>query len=142
MANLRAALTAIYEDRGELTPQTVVDEARPAKAPLHDRFEWDDEVAGEAYRRAQAAQLIRSVRIEFSTEAEGERKYVRAFSSVRQSDPEQQGYRPTDEIAADPLAAKILLRECERAIAELKAKYGHLAEFVSLVQSGLLEQSA
>lgn len=59
MADLRSALTDIYRARGELTPQLVVDEARPKDAPLHDRFEWDNKVAGEAYRRVQAQQLIR-----------------------------------------------------------------------------------
>jgi hypothetical protein len=132
MTNLRAALTDIYTTYGELTPQLVVDEARPKGAPLHDRFEWDDKVAGEAYRRVQAGQLIRSVQIEY---VPGERKYVRAFASVRQTaDPEKRGYQPTEEILEDPLASEILLRECERAITDLKLKYGHLAEFRELLR--------
>jgi hypothetical protein len=131
MSDLRSALLNIYTNRGELTPQIVVDEARPEGAPLHDRFEWNDKTAGEAYRRVQAGQLIRSVQIEYVPD---ERKYVRAFSSVRQTDTEKRGYQPTEEILSDPLRAKILLRECQRAIADLKLKYGHLAEFAELLR--------
>lgn len=139
MANLRATLTRIYTENGKLTPQNVVDDARPEESELHGRFEWDDSVAGEQYRLVQARRLITSVRIEYSedTDEDGaERRFVRAFSSVRQTvDPEQRGYKPTEEIMSDPLAAKILLRECQRAITDLKRKYGHLAEFGELVRN-------
>jgi hypothetical protein len=135
MSDLRASLTTIYEKHGELTPQAVVDEARPKNSELHNRFEWDDKVAGESYRRVQAAELIRSVRIQFSNEATGERKFVRAFSSVRQAgDAERGGYAPTEEIVQDELATKILLQEFKREIADLRRKYGHLEEFVGLIR--------
>lgn len=138
MSDLRAALADIYQQRGELTPQIVVDEARPKGAPLHDRFEWNDKQAGEAYRRVQAAQLIRSVRIEFIGPTSGERKFVRGFHSLRQSgDDERDGYAPTDEIVQDEMATKILLRQFEREIADLKRKYGHLAEFAQIIREAV-----
>ena len=91
MSDLRSALTASYIRNGQLTPQIVVDEARPETAPLHDRFEWDDATAGEAYRRTQAADLIRSVRIVFTDkEPSGERKYVRALADFGR-EPQRSG---------------------------------------------------
>lgn len=137
MSDLRSALTASYMRHGQLTPQIVVDEARPETAPLHDRFEWDDAAAGEAYRRTQAADLIRSVRIVFTDkETTGERKYVRAFQSLRQSgDTERAGYVPTEEILQDEFATRLLLNQCKREIADLRRKYGHLEDFVSLIRS-------
>ncbi len=134
--NLRDAFTGIYHDRGRLTPQDVIDTARPKDAPLHGRYEWDNGVAGEQYRLIQAARDIRSCRLEFTNpDTPGERKYVRAFSPLRHSgEPEATGYRPTDEVMSDPLAARILLRQCERDIADLRRKYGHLAEFESLLR--------
>ena len=54
-------LQRIEQKYGYLTPEFVVDEARPEGSPIHSRFEWDDSVAGEAYRRGQARQLIRIV---------------------------------------------------------------------------------
>ncbi len=136
MSDLRGALKRIYQQNGELTPQHVVDDARPEGSELHSRFEWNDTVAGEAYRRVQAAELIRSVRIQFSNEGTGERKFVRAFSSVRQAgDAERGGYAPTDELMRDEFATKLMLRECKREIADLRKKYEHLEEFSALVRA-------
>ena len=36
---------------GVLTPSAVVESARDEGSPLHDKFEWDDGVAAEAWRR-------------------------------------------------------------------------------------------
>lgn len=133
MSDLRAVLTGIYEKHGELSEQVVVDEARPKNAPLHHRFEWNNAIAGEAYRRIQAGELIRSVRIRF--DVAGERKSVRGFVSARETgDVERGGYLPTEEVLEDELALKLLLRELERAIADLKRKYGHLKEFAELIR--------
>jgi len=134
MADLRSVLTAQYERHGELIPQTVVDEARPKAAALHDRFEWDNKLAGEKFRLVQAAELIRSVRIVFSDNATGERKSVRGFHSLHQAGSDRGGYVPTEEIVRDELAVRLLLRELKRDIADLRAKYGHLEEFVAVVR--------
>lgn len=143
MSDLRSVLTSHYEKHGELTPQIVVEEARPEYAPLHDRFEWDDVKAGEEYRLIQAAQLIRSVRIEYSKPGDTERRTVRGWTAVRYSgDATKAGYIPTQEVVNDELAMKILLKQCEREIADLNRKYGHLAEFAELVKKGLLGEVA
>lgn len=63
---------------GKLTPEVVVNAARPKTAPLHKCFEWNDERAAELHRRAEAAKLIRSVRVKREN-AEGEARVVRAF---------------------------------------------------------------
>lgn len=141
MADLRAELTGIYQKYGELTPRAVVEEARPETAPLHHRFEWSDEIAGEAYRRVQAQELIRSVRIQYAVDHKGERKYVRAFTSVA-SDPDKSGYVPTEELVEDEVATKILLRQCAREITDLKRKYGHLSEFVQLMREAAEEAAS
>jgi hypothetical protein len=52
-------LLRIYEERGELTPSIVVEEAEDEESPLHDRFEWDNDKAAHEYRLAQARTLIR-----------------------------------------------------------------------------------
>jgi hypothetical protein len=136
MADLRAVLTNIYEKHGELVPQTVVDEARPKGAPLHERFEWNDKIAGDAYRCVQAAEIIRSVRIRF--DVDGERKFTRGFVSARESgDTDRGGYVPTEEIVEDDLALQILLRELKREIVDLQRKYGHLKEFAGVLKEAV-----
>ena len=135
MSNLREVLTDIYERNGKLTPEIVVEEARPEGAPLHHRFEWDDSVAGEAYRRVQASELVRSVKIQLPDSPKGERKYIRAFQSLHQTiDPERFGYVPTEEVVQDEMLTRILLKQLEREITDLKRKYGHLAEFADYMR--------
>ena len=35
----------------DITPKRILEDARSNSSPLHDRFTWDDTVAGERYRR-------------------------------------------------------------------------------------------
>lgn len=139
MSDLRTQLTGIYKRHGELTPQIVVDEARPEGAPLHDRFEWDDSIAGEKYRLIQAQQLIRVVRSEYTTPGSDEKKFIRTFSSLHEAseDGTQQGYAPTEEILENPMTRKLLLRNMERDIAVLKRRYSHLTEFAEMMQAAI-----
>ena len=130
--DLRSALTAIYRAHGELTPELVVAKAKNKRSSLHHHFEWDDTVAGDAYRRMQATRLIRSVPLNYDPKDRS--KYVRAFSSVRWAgDPAGKGYQPTEDVLADPMSSRILLREFERAINDLKRTYGHLQEFSAML---------
>jgi hypothetical protein len=133
MADLRSLLEGVRSEFGTLTPRTVVDAARPVNSPLHSRFEWDDAVAGEAWRREQASALIRSVRVTYAEDKSGP-KDVRAFVSVRSDEsPHSATYIPTDEALLDDFTRRLVLAECEREIASLKSKYGHLKEFASLL---------
>ena len=134
MSNLREELTRIYDQHKTLTPQLVVDLARPEDHPLHSRFQWDDAVAGEQFRLVQAASLIRSVKITYRENAEtGEEKRVRAF--VSPTAPERpSGYIPTEEALADPITRKLVLRQFERAILALKRQYGHLKEYDQMLR--------
>jgi hypothetical protein len=70
---------------GRLNPAIVVDKARPANAPLHPCFEWDDRRAAEAYRVDQAKHIIRSVEV-IIEESDEQPKATRAFVSVVRED--------------------------------------------------------
>ncbi len=48
-------------DDGKLTPPAIVEAAKPAKAPLHPCFEWDNSKAGKQWREHQARNLVRAV---------------------------------------------------------------------------------
>jgi hypothetical protein len=135
MANLRDELRRIYTKMGgEITPQAVVDDSRPPDAPLHNRFEWDNTVAGEKYRIVQAQELIRSAFTVYARDKRGP-KTVREFVSTYQAgSPETGVYKRTEEMLQDPVSEAILLRECQRAIEDLKRRYGHLKEFGKLIR--------
>jgi len=130
--NLRDELLGIYQRRGQLVPEDVVDEARPATSPLHHRFEWDDAEAGEQYRIIQARQLIREVDIKFTSPQSGEVFTLRAFSSLNKAGAiDRDGYAPTEEILMDDTLRAILLQQMQRDISNLRATYGHLEEFAT-----------
>jgi hypothetical protein len=130
--NLQQELQKIHDDKGELTPALVVDRARDESHPLHSRFEWDDTVAGEAYRREQAHRLIRSVTITYAHDEHGPRQ-VRAFVAVSRG-----GVRPTYEpvatVVADDILRQRALNELREQIARLQRRYGHLEEFAALMR--------
>lgn len=46
---------------GKLTPPAIVEASKPARAPLHPCFEWDNSKAGKEWRLHQARNLIRVV---------------------------------------------------------------------------------
>lgn len=141
MANLRDELTGIYRRYGKLTPEMVVDESRPPAAPLHDRFEWDDAEAAEAYRRDQAHHLIQSVKLPITYRpADGKPVKVRAFQAVRT----EQGnvFKPTEEVVQDPFLTKLVLQNMEREWQAMKARYDGFGEFYSMVRQDLEEEAS
>lgn len=123
-------LLAIRAEHGELTPQVVVDAARDESHPLHNRFEWNDTIAAEAHRRSQAAELIRSVKVIYTETPDGEERKVRAWSAT---EAPTNCYQPTEEVMADGFGRKLLLRQAERDMLQIKRKYGHLQEFATIV---------
>lgn len=129
--DLREQLTRIYEANGKLTPQIVVDAARSAEHPLHSRFEWNDQVAGEQYRKTQAGELIRSVKVEW-VDGAAVTEPIRAFHSITRADGTS--YEPIERVAQDDFARTLLLRQAERDWRALYRRYAHLAEFLDLVR--------
>lgn len=134
--SLRDQLQAIYDEHGKLTPTIVVDRARDGDHPLHERFEWDNSIAGERWRRHQAHELIQSVKVVYrpATDKQPERS-VRAFHAIRGE--EGHNYEPAEKVATDPLLQQILLRDMEREWKQLKARYGQFREFLELVRGDL-----
>lgn len=152
--NLRDHLQAIHDQHGKLTPALVVTEARDPDHPLHHRFEWDDKVAGEKYRRVQAAALIRSVRVTYAQGDDGRPKTVREFVNVARQSPLTDGaavedgddapenvYMPTAVAMQNEFTRQLILRQCEIELRTIKAKYAHLREFANIVSRVFEEAS-
>jgi len=94
------AFEKITPAKGPVTPESVVDAARPEKAPLHPVFEWDDTLAAENYRKGQARTLIRALVVirpesDLPTDA-----YVYVPKAV--SETEGPGYYPTEVVIERP----------------------------------------
>lgn len=139
--DLRSELLAIRKQYEELTPQVVVDEARDPAHPLHSRFEWDDTVAGEAYRRQQARELIRSAKIVYKeADDNGPEQSVRAFVSIVNEN--KHVYEPTDEVAQDPFQRQLALNAMQREWKALYNRYKEFEGFIELVRRDVAEVAA
>lgn len=133
MSGLRDELLAVRSQHGRLTPQLVVDAARDPGHPLHSRFEWDDAVAGEAWRRQQAHELIRKAKVVYREASDAEpEKSVRAFVAI----PSQDGhvFDPVEEVVEDPFRRQLTLNTMEREWKALLTRYKEFEEFLALVR--------
>lgn len=130
---VKGILTAILETHGTLTPDLVVEEAREPSHPLHHRFDWDDSTAAESWRREQAAELIRRVRVTYAA-PNGEEHSVRAFVCLREEANTPSAYEPVEKVLENDFTRNLLLRQVERELAAFKRKYGHLKEFAEMVR--------
>jgi hypothetical protein len=91
-------LERIYEKNGALRPADVVNEARPADAPLHPAFEWNNKVAGEKWRQEQARNLIRTV-VVVTPDKNGEEVEEKVYVNVRMDS--ENSYAPTRVVVKD-----------------------------------------
>lgn len=122
-----AELERIEETLGALTPKNLVEVARSKDNILHDLFEWNDEVAAENYRLAQARRLINN--LEVIVVSDGESKQVPVFEIV--STPEHRSYKAITEFSTDD--AEQVRRQVVRDISYLRKKLGFYDKFKDAV---------
>lgn len=129
----------IHSEYGRLDPPLVVQVATPRGHPLHHRFTWDNREAGHKWRLREAEEMIRSVEVTYKNDVTGEHGRVRAFHAVRQEGDERSSYEPVGKILDDPFLTKLVMRNMERDILILKARYERFEEFRGLIAKHLLE---
>jgi hypothetical protein len=124
-------LEETYKRHGRLTPQIVLDEATPEDAPLHARFEWDDQKAGHGYRLDQARSLIRTVKLRvIADEVYDVRKYVSI--PAKADDPlAARSYVAADEMT--PSEREFALRQMKIDWRILRRRWSRYDEFWGLV---------
>lgn len=132
MSTLRDLLMDLHREHGVITPALVVEAATPADSPLHRYFDWDDSTAAHKWRIEQAREHIRTARIQYVSN--GAKKTTRAFVSVRHGANEPSNYQPLERVATDDITRRIVLRDFERRLRDLKSEFGHLKEYVELMQ--------
>ena len=109
------------EREGRLTPNALVDESRPADAPLHAAFEWDDAIAGEEWRRHQARNLIGALIIV----TEPEKPSVRGFYKI---ESRSGGYEAIGTILKTESKYAALLKTAKSELTNFARKYRSLTE--------------
>lgn len=135
--SLREELQAIYSTHGKLTPELVVETARPKNHPLHN-YVFDRAVkdAAEAWYRHRAHELITSVKVVYKEADEnGPPRSVRAFHALQTE--EGYVYEPVERIATDDFARKLLLTSMEREWKQLFDRYKEFEEFLVVVSADL-----
>jgi hypothetical protein len=112
---------------GLLHPQAIVEAAKPARSPLHRLFEWDDAVAGAAYRVDQARAVVQSLQVEIVTKDGEVREGVRAFVNIVTRTGEQ-GYAGIMWAASDKDVMRGLLAKALDELNSWRRRYGDLVE--------------
>jgi hypothetical protein len=135
--NLHSELEKIRAENGGLTRQTVVDAARPKRAPLHDQFTWDDRLAGEQFRLIEAGNLIRRVGLRVIDEPSGGPVTLRRYWPVVDEALSTRSYEPLDEIADDPVRAQLLLDRLDREWRAFRRRWQHVSGFVDRINRDL-----
>lgn len=139
MAGIRDELRRIHDMNGGLAPEVIVKAAKSTASPLHSCFEWDDRIGGHKYRLVQAQKLIREQWVEYAHNRQGPKKVRQYVSTYEAGSLEPRGvYRDVADVMKDDFSAEILLRNFERAIADLKRSYGHLKEFREMLLKALV----
>ena len=72
----------IEKRNGAVTSAAVLQSARHESSPIHNVFEWRDDVAAEKYRLQQATTLICNLMVKVETEEEKPPVTVRAYVNV------------------------------------------------------------
>lgn len=118
-----AELERIRTEHGSLKPSGVLEEARPVEAVLHPVFEWDDAAAAEHYRLQQARQLIRSVVVQATPEAEPRSLYVHVEAYPRSTEGD---YVLLAEVADQVDQYAVALAEARKAVRSAVARVREL----------------
>lgn len=120
----------LEQSEAGLSPASLLDASRDESAPLHDEFEWRDDVAAEQYRLNQAGGIIRNiVRITVETQ---EQVPVRAFVSTGER---QQAYVSIATALTNEQWRKNLLESAKRDMQAFTAKYRNLDELSEVLNA-------
>lgn len=118
---------------GILKPESVVEEARSSRSPLHSKFTWDDTIAAHEHRLYQARHLIRVV---VNVMPNGSSEEERVWISLKQDqEMEGGGYRTLVSVLSDKDLRDQLLKEALEDMKYFKQKYSHLSELSKIFKA-------
>lgn len=121
---------------GDVSLQTLVDRAKPAKAPLHDEFTWKNSEAANSWRLYEARKVVQSVEV-VHEQGNVTRAYESVVVDVVSTDPAKPTktkhvFRSTDEIMSDPETRSDVLRQAINDFHALRKRYSGLQELAKV----------
>lgn len=114
------------ENAGILTPQIVVEEAKEKSSPIHNFFEWNNDLASEKYRLSQARQLINHINVIINHKGtkKEQRAYLNVTKAIEENDEDiQRIYVTIERALSEPKLRKQTLNNAIREIEYWKEKY-------------------
>ena len=120
----------LAESEKGLTPKTLVDASRSKTAPLHNEFEWKNNIAAEKYREEQAACIIRHLIIVRIDQEEKPKYRDRSFVFTGEK---KTGYVPLDKALNNEIWRANLLNSAKRDMQTFVAKYHRLNELSTII---------
>ncbi len=72
-------LKKIHAKSGVITAEAIVSAATRTTSPLHEHFQWDNDIAANKYRLEQARHLIRCIRVTMEQSDDLPAKLVRVY---------------------------------------------------------------
>lgn len=115
--------------QNNLSAKALVDVSRPVDAPLHNEFEWDDNVAAEKWREQQGRVMIAMISVIVDDAVQQEP--VRAYVHIEEQQP---NYEPITLIVKSEDKAEKLFRQALKELASFRDKYNSLKQFKKLFE--------
>lgn len=112
---------------GPVTPEDVLQDAKPKRSPIHDYFEWDNESAANEYRLNQARYYMRSIEVI----VEMVEQPVRAFHVVNvktDTGDISRGYLPIVHIKEEPDLLSQVIESARRELVAWQRRYSQYQE--------------
>jgi len=135
-AEIVGRLRDLEDKWGRLDTRIVLEDAASPDSPTHGSFEWDDTVAGAAFRLEQARTLIRRVKFEVIIEEVPTRvvKYVRDPGR-----PAESMYRSIPRIRSATMAAGVMAAELARILGNVDRSLGIARVKAAQLPAGVVE---
>lgn len=130
--------TLAQENGGVCPPSALVEVSRPQGAPTHKLFTWDDDAAAEAWRRQEARNVVRCLRVV----SEGSKAKPSAFLHVNVVSGEgpREGYAPFATVVQNDDLRGQALKEALSYLNGFRRRYRHLQELAPVIEA--IEQVA
>lgn len=117
------------ERENRLSAKELLDVSRPADAPLHDAFEWRDDVAAEQFREQQARHIINCICVVDEAKTA---EPVRAFFNIVRT---EQQYQHIETILRSENDTQLLLQQALKELEAFKKKYAQLEQLAEVFRA-------
>lgn len=122
------------EKGGELTPEEIVDLARPKASPIHQYFTWNKDKAHHDHLLHEARLLIKRIKVNvIVTDSNNEERkiQVRAFVSLPKEDQER-AYVPVSIVMNDEAMRGQVLMQIVNDLLALRRKHAAFEDLFDL----------